>query len=83
MAIERKVETKQAVTTAAAPKPSAKPAPKAGATSVDRLRSDLAEARRQHALEKLESPVTLRKLRKDLARALTAERATVGQKERA
>lgn len=84
MAIERKVDSSSAtVTKAAAPKKPAakKPAADRAPGSVAQLRAELAEARRQHALEKLESPATLKQLRRKLARALTAERA--GRKEAA
>lgn len=40
------------------------------------LRQKLAAARQAHVLQKLESPATLRKLRRDLARVLTRQRAT-------
>lgn len=84
MAIERKVDTVSKVTKAAAPKkPTAKkPAASAGRApgSVSQLRVELAEARRQHALDKLESPATLKQLRRKLARALTRQRqGLVGQ----
>jgi ribosomal protein L29 len=41
---------------------------------VDKLRGELAEARRSHALQKLESPAKLRTLRRRLARVLTVQR---------
>lgn len=74
MAIERKADTSTKVAVTAAPKPS--PAAKSGAVpKVAQLRADLSAARRDQALQKLDSPAKIRKLRKDLARALTAERA--------
>lgn len=47
----------------------------ASSGTVAQLRVDLAAARRDLALQKLDSPAKIRKLRKDLARALTTERA--------
>ncbi len=60
----------------AAPKPTKQTAAKpATVGTVTQLRTDLAAARRDLALEKLSSPTQIRQLRKNLARALTAERA--------
>lgn len=78
MAIER---TAPKATPAAAAKP-AKPDGKnkpAAPSKPDVLRTELAEARREQALGKLDSPAKLRKLRRDLARALTIERAKAGK----
>ncbi len=43
--------------------------------TVAQIRAELAAARRDLALQKLDSPTTIRSLRKKLARALTVERA--------
>lgn len=43
------------------------------AKEADRLRGELSKARTALALEKLDSPVKLRNLRRQLARALTAQ----------
>lgn len=85
MAEERQVTTTSKISktpAAPAPKKAAAKAPAAAGT-VARLRSDLSTARRDLALQKLDSPVKIRQLRKDLARALTAERATALAKEAA
>lgn len=47
--------------------------PQALAKEAEKLRTELAEARRNHALQKLESPATLRTLRRRLARVLTLQ----------
>ena len=86
MAIERKADTSTKIAVAAEPK---KPAAKApvtkqpataktatpAATKIAQLRADLSAARRDLALQKLDSPTKIRQLRKDLARALTKENA--------
>ncbi|MSU76307.1 50S ribosomal protein L29 [Patescibacteria group bacterium] len=85
MAVERKVDSKSAITSSDTPKKApaktAKPAKATGPMTPDRIRAELEEARRKHAMEKLESPNIIKKLRKDLARALTAERAKAQPKE--
>lgn len=47
----------------------------ASSGTVTQIRAELAAARRDLALQKLDSPATIRQLRKKLARALTVERA--------
>jgi ribosomal protein L29 len=44
------------------------------AKEVEKLRKELADARVSHALQKLDSPVKLRELRRRLARVLTLQR---------
>jgi ribosomal protein L29 len=80
MAEERKMDTTQKVTAAEPKKPTAKPAPKkaAGGNRIATLRADLSAARRDLALNKLDSPAKIRSLRKELARALTAENVKKG-----
>lgn len=81
MAVERQVAAPAKVAKVAAkpaPKQSAAPAAKQAAPAagtVAQIRADLSVARRDLALQKLDSPTKIRALRKDLARALTAERA--------
>ena len=78
MAIERQADTSTKIAVAAEPK---KPAAGRGATAtpaatkIAQLRADLSAARRDLALQKLDSPTKIRQLRKDLARALTKENA--------
>ena len=76
MAIERKADTSTKIAVAAEPKKTAtaKTATPA-ATKIAQLRADLSAARRDLALQKLDSPTKIRQLRKDLARALTKENA--------
>lgn len=49
--------------------------PQAIAKEEVKLRQELAETRRAHALQKLDSPAKLRKLRRRLARILTMKNA--------
>lgn len=94
MAIERKADTSTKIAVAGgAPKPAKapaastrKPAASAGATGttpkIAQVRADLSAARRDLALNKLDSPAKIKMLRKELARLLTAENAkTANAKE--
>lgn len=58
-------------------------APAALAKEAAKLRTELAHAKRDHALQKLESPAKLRTLRRQLARVLTAQHLTSSNKESA
>lgn len=85
MAIERKADTSTKIAVAG-DQPKAAPKQSAVGTSTSKiaqLRADLSAARRDLALNKLDSPAKIRKLRKDLARALTAENAAAKTKEAA
>ncbi len=57
--------------------------PQALAKEADKLRTEIAEAKRNHALQKLESPATLRTLRRRLARVLTLQSHVQSLKESA
>jgi ribosomal protein L29 len=57
--------------------------PQALAKEAEKLRGELAEARRNHALQKLESPATLRTLRRRLARVMTVQSQSQSPKESA
>ena len=62
----------------AAPAPKGVPKPAAGTkptTEVGKVRQELSELRRSHALQKLDSPSKLLQTRRQLARLLTKERA--------
>lgn len=58
-------------------------APAALAKEAVKLRTELAQAKRDHALQKLESPAKLRTLRRQLARVLTAQHVSGSNKESA
>jgi ribosomal protein L29 len=57
--------------------------PQALAKEADKLRAELAVAKRNHALQKLESPATLRTLRRRLARVLTLQSSSQSKQESA
>lgn len=78
------MDTSSKVAVAAEPKKAPVKAAKApakkgtGGNRIATLRTELSAARRDLALNKLDSPAKIRALRKDLARALTAEQAKKG-----
>ena len=60
---------------AAAPKKQKAAAKPKAPTGITEIRKELGKARRDHRMQQLGSPTTLRALRKSLARELTKERA--------